>query len=81
MSETNSTETSENALMRISREKNELQVKLDQAMRVLGYPVPVSTPESDLKCRMCACKERDYQKSQIEQHTLWKAFKLLAECR
>lgn len=35
---------------------SELLIKYYQAMGALGYPVPSTTPESDLKCGQCEGK-------------------------
>lgn len=58
-----------------------LEVRLNQALGALGFPVPDGTPESNLKCQNCADKETDFKRSMIQQKTLWEAFRLLAETR
>ncbi len=70
-------ETCENAADRIKV----LEIQLHQARGALGFPVPGNIPESDIKCGLCANKEKDYVRVSIEKKTLWEAFRLLAESR
>ena len=56
-----------------------LTTKLHQAMGALGFPVPGDIPESNLKCGLCASKERSLFEASVEYTLLMKIHKLTLE--